>query len=104
MIKDNNFIKIGLIFGMIMSLVVLIGCVIYGVITFFSYFSLSIILIIIYGFLQLIPFLFCLNNYFNEEKWLFVTGLISLLTFVVPGVLILIGYFVRQKKLINLVR
>lgn len=104
MIKDNNFIKIGLIFGMIMSLIVLICCVVYAIVTFFSYFSLVIILIIVYGLLQLIPFLFCLNNYFNEGKWLFITGLFCLLTFVIPGVLILIGYFLRQKKLINLVK
>lgn len=100
MIKDNNFIKIGLIIEMIMALIVLIGCVIYGIITFFSYFSLTISLIIVYGLLQLIPFSLSLNNYFNKEKWLFITGLASLLTFVIPGVLILIGYFMRQKQLI----
>lgn len=104
MIKNNNFIKIGLILGMIMSLIVLICCVVYGIITFLNYFSLVVVLIIVFGLLQLIPFLFCLNNYFNEEKWLFITGLFCLLTFVIPGVLILIGYFMREKKLISLMK
>ncbi|WP_339047839.1 hypothetical protein [Spiroplasma endosymbiont of Colias croceus] len=101
--NNNNFIKIGLIIGMIMSIILLISCIIYGIFTFFNYFSLVIILIIIYGLFQVIPFLLCLNNYFIEEKWLFLTGLFSLTTFVIPGVLILIGYFVRQKKIIKLI-
>lgn len=100
---NNNFIKISLIIGMLMSLLIVIICITYGVVTFFNYFSLVIVLIIIFGLFQLIPFLLCLNSYLNEEKWLFITGLISLMAFIIPGILILIGYFKRQKKLLKLV-
>ncbi|WP_342274055.1 hypothetical protein [Spiroplasma endosymbiont of Phycita roborella] len=37
MINNNNFIKIGLIIGMIMSIILLISCIIYGIFTFFNY-------------------------------------------------------------------
>lgn len=103
MLNNNNFIRIGLIIGIIMSLVILMSCVIYAIITFFSYFSLVIVLIIIYGLFQSIPFLLCCNNYFNDDKLLFITGLVSLTTFVIPGILILIGYFIKQKKLIKII-
>lgn len=95
---NNTFIKISLVTGMIISLVAVFIFIIYGIVIAFDYFSAVIVLIIIYGLLQLIPFLFCLNSYFHQEKLLFITGLVSLMAFVIPGILILIGYFIKQKQ------
>lgn len=102
MIKKYKIISLGLVLGMIMSLFIFLSCLIYGIVIIISYFSIIMIFIIIFGLSQIIPFFLCLNSYFNFEKQLFVTGLVSLLSFVVPGVMILIGYFIKQKKKLSL--
>ncbi|WP_308149462.1 MULTISPECIES: hypothetical protein [unclassified Spiroplasma] len=102
MLNKNKMISLGLIIGMIMSLVIFMTCIIYGIVTIISYFSSNVILIIIFGLFQIVPFLLCLNSYLNHERQLFVTGLISLTSFVIPGVVILIGYFIKQKRLLKI--
>lgn len=97
-IKNYKIISLGSVLGIIMSLFIFLSCIIYGIVIIISYFSIIMIFIIILGLLQIIPFFLCLNSYLNFEKQLFVTGLVSLLSFVVPGVMILIGYFIKQKK------
>ncbi|WP_342276375.1 hypothetical protein [Spiroplasma endosymbiont of Nebria brevicollis] len=96
MLNKNKIISLGLIIGMIMSLVIFMTCIIYGIIIIISYFSPNVILIIVFGLFQIVPFLLCLNSYLNHEQRLFVTGLVSLISFVIPGVVILIGYFIKN--------
>lgn len=100
MFKKNKIISLGLILGMIMSLFIFMTCIIYGIVIIISYFSIIMIFIIIFGLFQIIPFFLCLNSYLNFEKQLFVTGLISLLSFVVLGVMISLGYFIKKKETI----